>query len=164
MHEQGKWNSIIMEEIQQVRIEQTKAFDQLLGRNPASNLPPNPEPNPKGECKSVHHLRSGKTYASLTTPEPSITTKNHANSDPDSLPKPPSDQTSKMQEPEAVPTTPLATQKALCDPHSGSCGLHSGPDSQKQGPEPQKQVSGTGKDKSKAATTQKSYIPPITFP
>jgi hypothetical protein len=58
MHEQGKINMIILEELQKIREAQIK------GSAPEEpKLPTKPVPNPSEECKAIHVLRSGNSYA-----------------------------------------------------------------------------------------------------
>jgi hypothetical protein len=73
MHEQGKVNMIILEELQKIREAQTNG-----STSEAPKLPTKPVPNPSGDCKSVHVLRSGKSYAGPTNPEVVPTTSDPA--------------------------------------------------------------------------------------
>ena len=81
MHEQGKMNQMMFEQMQQLNAQlaglaaHNKMIENQLSQQggtipvPRGSLPSQPEPNPKGEAKAIK-LRSGTEYTGPVMPEP----------------------------------------------------------------------------------------------
>ena len=154
MHEQGKVNMIILEELQKIREAQTKGSN-----SEAPKLPTKPEPNPSGDCKSVCVLRSGKSYAAPANPEAVPTKSVPAN-------------TAAVPEAETALCDPLgAAQKAdrsVCDQQESPATQQEAPATPQvipappqERPAPQQTAAQTEKSTPKV---QQSYRPPVPFP